>query len=137
MPDPTVSFKNLLFRYRGEKELALDDISLDIYSGEFLVIMGASEAGKSTMATCINGLIPHYMKGALKGEVIVQGINTVESSVPQLAELVGIVFQDFEAQLFSTNVELEVAFGPENFAIPREEISRRIDENLKHVGLEE
>ena len=137
MSEPTVSIKNLKFRYRGEKELALDDISLDISKGEFLVIMGASEAGKSTLATCFNGLIPHYMKGSIKGEVIVQGINTAESSVPQLAEYVGIVFQDFEAQLFSTNVELEIAFGPENFAVPREEIGRRIDENLKYVGLEE
>ena len=69
------------------------------------------------------------MKGQIKGEVIIQGTNTQESSVPQLAENVGIVFQDFEAQLFSTNVELEIAFGPENFAVPREEIAGRIEEN--------
>lgn len=99
--------------------------------------MGASDAGKSTIATCINGLIPHYMKGSIKGEVIIQGISTEESSVPHLAENLGIVFQDFEAQLFSTNVELEIAFGPKNFAVPREEIRRRIEENLKYVGLEE
>jgi len=137
MSEPAVSIKDLKFRYRGEKELALDGISLDIAKGEFLVIMGASEAGKSTLAACFNGLIPHYMKGAIKGEVIVQGINTAESSVPQLAQNVGIVFQDFEAQLFSTNVELEIAFGPENFAVPREEIGRRIEENLRYVGLQE
>jgi len=137
MPDSIVSIRDLKFRYRGEKKLALDGISLEISKGEFLVVMGASEAGKSTLAACFNGLIPHYMKGAIKGEVIVQGINTAESSVPQLAQNVGIVFQDFEAQLFSTNVELEVAFGPENFAVPREEIGRRIEENLQYVGLEE
>ncbi|MBL7164054.1 MAG: ATP-binding cassette domain-containing protein [Anaerolineales bacterium] len=137
MSDPTVSIKDLKFRYRGEKKLALDGISLDISKGEFLVIMGASEAGKSTLAACFNGLIPHYTRGAIKGDVIIQGTNTADSSVPQLAENVGIVFQDFEAQLFSTNVELEIAFGPENFAVPREEIGRRIEENLKYVGLEE
>ena len=137
MSELAVSIRDLKFRYRGEKKLALDGISLDIAKGEFLVIMGASEAGKSTLAACFNGLIPHYMKGAIKGEVIVQGINTAESSVPELAENVGIVFQDFEAQLFSTNVELEIAFGPENFAVPREEIARRIEENLRYVGLEE
>jgi len=136
MSDLAVSIKELKFRYRGEKALALDGISLDVSKGEFLVVMGASEAGKSTLAACINGLIPHYMKGAIKGDVVVLGVNTVESSVPKLAENVGIVFQDFEAQLFSTNVELEVAFGPENFAVPREEIGRRIDKNLKYVGLE-
>lgn len=137
MPNPIVTIKDLKFRYRGEKKLALNGISLDISKGEFLIIMGASEAGKSTLAACFNGLIPHYMKGDIKGEVIIQGTNTADSSVPQLAENVGIVFQDFEAQLFSTNVELEVAFGPENFAVPREEIKRRIEENLNYVGLEE
>jgi len=137
MSELAVSIKELKFRYRGEKKLALDGISLDISKGEFLVIMGASEAGKSTLAACFNGLIPHYTRGAIKGEVIIQGTNTADSSVPELAENVGIVFQDFEAQLFSTNVELEVAFGPENFSVPREEIGRRIEENLKYVGLEE
>lgn len=137
MSEPVVSIKDLKFRYRGEKRLALDGVSLDISKGEFLVIMGASEAGKSTLAACFNGLIPHYMKGAIAGDVIIEGVKTADSSVPQLAEKVGIVFQDFEAQLFSTNVELEIAFGPENFAVPREEIGRRINENLKYVGLEE
>ncbi|MEN8173666.1 MAG: ATP-binding cassette domain-containing protein, partial [Chloroflexota bacterium] len=137
MSDPTVSINDLKFRYRGEKKLALDGISLDIAKGEFLVIMGASEAGKSTLAACFNGLIPHYMKGAIKGEVIIKGTNTADSSVPELAENVGIVFQDFEAQLFSTNVELEIAFGPENFAVPREDIRQRIEENLNYVGLED
>jgi energy-coupling factor transport system ATP-binding protein len=132
-----VAIKDLQFRYRGEKKWALDGISLDIPKGEFLVIMGASEAGKSTLATCLNGLIPHYMRGRLNGDVVVLGQNTKESTVPQLAEDVGIVFQDFEAQLFSTNVELEIAFGPENFGVSREEMKRRIDENLKYVGLEE
>ena len=101
------------------------------------MIMGASEAGKSTLAASLNGLIPHYMRGPIKGDVVVLGRNTKEFTVPQLAEDVGIVFQDFEAQLFSTNVELEIAFGPENFGITREEIKQRIDENLKYVGLEE
>jgi len=137
MVENAVTIKDLKFRYRGEKKIALNGISLDIPKGEFLFIMGASEAGKSTLATCLNGLIPHYTKGRIKGEVIIEGINTQESSVPKLAEKVGIVFQDFEAQLFSTSVELEVAFGPENFAVPREEIGRRIEENLRYVGLEE
>ena len=132
-----VQLIDLHFRYRGEKKYALEGISLDIPQGEFLVLMGASEAGKSTLSTCLNGLIPHYMRGKLKGDVLVLGRKTADLTVPQLAEDVGIVFQDFEAQLFSTNVELEVAFGPENFAVPRDEIKKRIDENLKYVGLEE
>ena len=136
-PDLAVQLVELQFRYRGEKEYVLQGITLEIPRGEFLILMGASEAGKSTLATCLNGLIPHYMRGKLKGAVFVLGRNTVDLTVPELAEDVGIVFQDFEAQLFSTNVELEVAFGPENFAVPRDEIKKRIDENLSYVGLEE
>ena len=136
MTEYAVIINDLKYCYRGEKEFALDGISLKIPYGEFLVIMGASEAGKSTLSACINGLIPHYMKGKYKGKVIVLGQNIQETNVPAMAENVGIVFQDFEAQLFSTNVELEVAFGPENFAISREEIKKRIDENLEYVGLE-
>ncbi|NQS91056.1 MAG: ATP-binding cassette domain-containing protein, partial [Chloroflexi bacterium] len=137
MADTAVSFKGLRFRYRDSKSLVIDGFSLDIQEGEFLVFMGSNEAGKSTLVSFFNGLIPHYMKGPMEGDVIVRERNTREHTVPELAEDVGIVFQDFEAQLFSTNVELEVAFGPENFAIDREEIRRRIQENLAFVGLED
>lgn len=136
MSEPIVSIRDLQYRYRGQKEFALNGINLDLSRGEFLVVMGPSEAGKSTLAATINGLIPHFQKGKLIGDVTVMGRKTRESSVAQMAEIVGMVFQDFEAQLFSTNVELEVAFGPENFAVEREEIGRRINENLDYVGLD-
>jgi energy-coupling factor transporter ATP-binding protein EcfA2 len=134
--EPIVSIRDLQFRYRGQKGYALDGINLDISRGEFLVIMGPSEAGKSTLAATINGLIPHFQIGKLKGTVTVMGRNTQDNTVAQMAEIVGMVFQDFEAQLFSTNVELEIAFGPENFAVDRDEIGRRINENLDYVGLD-
>ncbi len=137
MKETVVSIKNLSYRYRGTKKNAIEDINLDLQRGEFLVLMGPSEAGKSTLAVCINGLIPHFHKGKLEGNVVVNGKNTREHTVSQMAEDVGLVFQDFEAQLFSTNVELEVAFGPENFATEREEIGKRINENLEYVKLAE
>ncbi len=136
MSDPIVNIRDLQYRYRGQEKFALDGVNLDIQRGEFLVLMGPSEAGKSTLAATINGLIPHFHVGKMNGEVTVMGRNTREQSVAQMAEIVGMVFQDFEAQLFSTNVELEVAFGPENFSVEREEIGRRIDENLNYVGLD-
>ena len=136
MTESAISVRELQFRYRGQKGYALDGIDLDVFRGEFLVIMGPSEAGKSTLAATINGLIPHFQNGKMKGTVMVLGRNTRDNTVAQMAEIVGMVFQDFEAQLFSTTVELEVAFGPENFAIDREEIGRRINENLEYVGLE-
>ncbi len=136
MQELAVEIQDLRYRYRGEKVPALKGIDLVINRGEFIVLMGASEAGKSTLVASLNGLIPHYHRGRMKGEVQVLGRNTKDFTVAQMAEIVGLVFQDFEAQLFSTNVELEVAFGPENFAVPREEIARRIDESLAYVGLE-
>ncbi len=135
MAEPVVTINDLHYRYRGQQEFALDGIDLTLSRGEFLVVMGPSEAGKSTLAATINGLIPHFHKGKFSGDVTVLGRNTKENTVAQMAEVVGIVFQDFEAQLFSTNVELEVAFGPENFSVARDEIARRIDENLNYVGL--
>lgn len=135
MTEPTLLIQDLTYRYRGTKENAIESINLALERGEFLVLMGPTGAGKSTLATCINGLIPHFHKGKLEGNVIVCGKNTRDHTVSQMAEDVGLVFQDFEAQLFSTNVELEVAFGPENFAVPREEIGQRIGENLTYVGL--
>ncbi len=136
MEEPVVIIRDLQYRYRGQEEFALKGIDLELNRGEFLVVMGPSEAGKSTLAATINGLIPHFHVGKMIGDVTVMGRNTREQTVAQMSEIVGMVFQDFEAQLFSTNVELEVAFGPENFAVEREEIKRRIDENLNYVGLD-
>ncbi len=136
MTKTVVTIKDLKYRYRGQPRNALDDINLDLEEGDFLVVMGPSEAGKSTLAATINGLVPHFFKGKFKGDVVVLDRNTRDFSVAEMAKEVGMVFQDFEAQLFSTNVELEVAFGPENFGVDRQEIARRIDENLKLVGLD-
>ncbi len=136
MTEPAISIKNLLYRYRGEKEYALQEISLQIEKGSYLAVMGPTEAGKSTLASCFNGLIPHFHKGKLKGDVTVFNRNTRRYSVARMAEQVGLVFQDFESQLFSTNVELEIAFGPENFGLSRKEITRRIKQNLAYIGFE-
>ena len=132
-----ISINDLKFRYRGVREPALKGISFQLEEGDFLVVMGHSGAGKSTLMACLNGLVPHFHRGSFEGEVLVLGQDTQEATVAQLSEQVGMVFQDFEAQLFSTNVELEVAFGPENFAVPHAEIERRIEENLRLVGLTE
>jgi energy-coupling factor transport system ATP-binding protein len=130
-----LNIQNLSYRYRGQEKPALDRVSLDVARGDSLVIMGPTEAGKSTLTAAMNGLVPHFFKGRFEGAVTVLGRNTKEKSVAELSERVGMVFQDFEAQLFSTNVELEVAFGPENLGLPHEEIARRVDENLRLVGL--
>lgn len=130
-----VSVRNLSFRYSRSAAKALNGMDFDQEEGEFVVIMGRSGAGKSTFCRCLNGLIPNFQKGELTGEIRIFGRPIRGMSVRQLARDVGIVFQDFESQLFSTTVELEVAFGPENFGLPREEMRRRVREALDLVGL--
>ena len=71
MSQPAITITDLKYRYRGGERRALDDINFSMNRGEFVVIMGASEAGKSTLSTSINGLIPHFHKGRIAGDVIV------------------------------------------------------------------
>jgi energy-coupling factor transporter ATP-binding protein EcfA2 len=134
--EPAVRIENLSYRYRGQKRLALHGVNLEIQRGEFVVVMGPSEAGKSTLAESLNGLVPHFFRGKLWGNVVVLGADTCERTVAQMAERVGLVFQDFESQLFSTNVALEVAFGLENFSVAWEEMDERVHRALNLVGLE-
>src|ERR687891_2266779 len=133
---PEVSIEGLGYRYRGQQKPALDGIDLEVAEGEFLVVMGPSGAGKSTLCVSLNGLIPHFFRGRMEGEGRVGGRSTREGRVGEFAQEVGLVFQDFEAQLFSTNVALEVAFGPENFAVEHDEMVRRVETVLGEVRLE-
>src|ERR687895_2295738 len=134
--EPEVSVKGLVYRYRGQQKPALDGVDLEVAEGEFVVVMGPSGAGKSTLCVSLNGLIPHFFRGRMEGEVLIEGRSTREGRVGEFAKEVGLVFQDFEAQLFSTNVALEVAFGPENFEVGREEMVRRVESVLSQVRLE-
>lgn len=136
MPNPAIEIKNLSFQYKLQEDTkALDGINLSIDKGQFVVVMGASGAGKSTLANSLNGLIPNFIRGKYEGEVRINAESTKDKGVSKMAKDIGLVFQDFEAQLFSTNAKLEIAFGPENFAIPREEIEKIITQVLDVVDL--
>lgn len=135
---PAIHITDLHFTHReaaeGEED-ALKGINLKIQPGEFVTVMGPSGAGKSTLSQALNGLVPHQIKGEFIGRVEVGGHNTMQHSVAEMAPTVGLVFQDFEAQLFSTNVELEVAFCIENLQVDRDEIQRRVTDSLEQVNL--
>jgi energy-coupling factor transport system ATP-binding protein len=133
--DPALRLSHVGFTYRGAATPALDGVDLTVQRGEMAVVLGPSGAGKTTLCLCTNGLIPHFVHGSVSGRVEVFGVPTTDGTVSQLARDVALVFQDFEAQLFSTSVELEVAFGPENFAVPPDEIRRRVAGALAAVGL--
>ena len=131
-----VSIENLTFTYQGNERPALENIQGEIEEGTFLAVMGHGGAGKSTLCCGLNALVPKFFRGKYQGRVLVRGQEVSRHRVSEMSRLVGLVLQDFEAQLFSTNVELEMAFGPENHCLPRQEIERRIQRYLNFVRLE-
>jgi len=132
-----IHLDSVSFRYRAASEPALSDVSFHIRPGELVGLLGRSGSGRSTLASTLNGTIPHLVRGDLKGRIFLAGEDIQGRRPRDLADRVGFLFQDFEAQLFSTNVALEVAFGPENLGLPRQEIGRRVDQCLRLVGLYE
>ncbi|RZB29016.1 MAG: energy-coupling factor transport system ATP-binding protein [Candidatus Argoarchaeum ethanivorans] len=135
-----IDVRNLSFEYergsiRGTTG-ALSDINLQVNSGEFVVITGPSGCGKSTLCKCLNGLIPHAIGGMMDGEVTVCGMNTTEHEVFEFAPHLCMVFQDPDNQLFSNDVESEIAFGPENLGIGRHEVAERISLAISSIGIE-
>ena len=127
MSDPLISIRNLSYTYPNSSQPALKNVNLDVAKGSCTLIVGQSGCGKSTLARCLNGLIPHLFRGKLEGQLTVEDKDTSTIPVWELANHVGLVFQNTESQLFTLTVEDEVSFGPENFGIPRREIRERVD----------
>lgn len=147
-----ISFENVKFSYPGAQGVyALNGVSLTVRRGEFLSVIGHNGSGKSTLARLVNGLLT-----AESGKVCVFGYNLTEDkpeseesvsgqnngsvlakSARDVRTRVGVVFQNPDNQTVASIVEDDVAFGPENIGIEREEIGRRIDWALKAVGMEE
>ena len=132
---PAAEMRTVGFTYAGAAAPALRGIDLTLKPGEMVGIMGASGAGKSTLAKCLNRLVPAFERGEFSGVVCIRGRILDGARVSDVSPLVGMVFQDFEAQLFSTNVALEIAFTMQQIGMPREEIAARIEPALAAVGL--
>jgi energy-coupling factor transport system ATP-binding protein len=130
-----VKIENLSFRYARGSIPALNEINLSVHAGEFIGITGPAGAGKTTLLSCINGVIPHYYAGELHGQVSVDGLLVASSTLRELAGHVGSVFEDPDFQMVSITVEEEIAFGPENLAVPPNEIERRIQDALEKTGI--
>ncbi|RLG46222.1 MAG: ABC transporter, partial [Thermoproteota archaeon] len=127
---PVIKTENLFFQYKNGP-VALKGINLEVYQGEFVAIIGQNGAGKTTLAKHFNGLLK-----PTKGDVIIDGMNTKDALITDLAKTVGFVFQNPDHQFFSFTVEEEVAFGPRNLGLSDEEVKNRVDEALSTVGLE-
>ena len=130
-----IQIQDLSFTYKGENQPALQEIRLSVPDGGFLGIIGPAGAGKTTLARAVTGMIPHHYTGDFYGSVTVNGMDTFETSLPDLSRAVGMVFQDVDSQIISPMVEDEILYGLENFSVPREEIPARIEEALQKVGI--
>ena len=131
-----ISIKNLTYYYPNSNIPAIDNINLEIEEGEFILLLGPSGCGKSTLIQCINGIVPKVTGGEIQGNIFVNGKNVIENKIYQLASDVGIVFQNPDTQLFGLTVEEDVAFGPENLGIERDEIKTRVEKSLQIVNIE-
>ncbi|MGE0681002.1 MAG: ABC transporter ATP-binding protein [Candidatus Binatia bacterium] len=140
-PQPSVfsgealSLDRVSFTYADAATPALQNVSLQVGTGEMVVLIGASGAGKSTLVKCLNRVIPAFQAGMLTGTVSLFGRLLLHEKVGELAGTIGMVFQDFEAQLFSTTVRDEIIFGMEQLGIAPLDMQQRLNEVLSLVGL--
>lgn len=130
-----IEVRNFSFRYRGASALAVHDVSLSIPEGSFVGVTGAAGSGKSTLTYALNGIVPHCYRGDFFGSVLIDGCDTVETSLTDISRIVGSVCQDIDSQMVSSVVEDEVLFGLENFGVPRAEIEGRLTGALEAMGI--
>ena len=116
---------------------ALKNINLEIKKGEFVLISGKSGSGKSTLGSVMNGLIPHYYKGKMKGEAFVSGKDISKLLLHEIGHIVGTVFQDPRSQFFTTTTDEEIAFGLQTICKSRDEIKQRVEEVYAELDIPE
>jgi energy-coupling factor transport system ATP-binding protein len=131
--------ENLKYRYPLSQNLALNDLSFQVKAGEFIGIVGANNAGKSTLCQALTGLVPQFYHGAYGGRVLVDGLEVAKVPLNQLASKIGIVFQNPFTQLTQVKLTVyeEIAFGLENMGLSRPEMIDRIEWVLKLLHLEQ
>ena len=130
-----IDIDHVSFAYADAPDRAIDDIVLGIAPGEFLGIIGPSGAGKSTLCSVLSGAIPHHYAGQFFGAAHVDGKDTCDVSLTDIARTVGSVLQDIDAQMVASVVEDEMLFGLENFGVPHYEIPARVSWALETVGV--
>jgi energy-coupling factor transporter ATP-binding protein EcfA2 len=132
-----LEISGLSFRYPDSPKKAVSDFDLSVPEKEIVVLAGPSGCGKSTLLRAVNGLIPHMYTGDYSGQVRVAGSDVKESTMRDLSQKVGFLFQNPENQIFMFTVERDIAFGLENLGVPRSEMRSRVDEAMRLLEIED
>lgn len=128
--EPIIEVKNVHYWYPNGV-YALRGVSLNIYKGEFIALLGQNGSGKTTLAKHLNGLLTPK-----KGKILIKGVDIRDMSITEIARIVGYVFQNPEHQIFAKTIYEEMAFGLKNLGIPDNEIRERVLEALSMVDLD-
>ena len=131
-----IEIKDVTFTYAGSDKPSLQNFSLTIPKRQCVLFCGESGSGKSTATMLINGLIPHYFEGEMKGTVKVQDLEVKKSELYDIAKHVGSVFQNPRSQFFCVDTTSEIAFGCENMGFPEEKILERVDKVRRDLNLD-
>ena len=133
--EPIIKVENLTFVYNAESDnpiVALRNVNLEVYPGDYIVIVGHNGSGKSTLAKNLNALLK-----PTEGDVWVKGMNSKDpANTLPIRSTVGMVFQIPDNQIVATVVEEDVAFGPENLGVPPDELEERVTWALNVVDME-
>ncbi len=134
-----IKVENLKYCYPNTDKLALDNLNFEIEKGSFVGIIGQNGAGKSTLCQAFVGLVPNFFKGAYGGKVWIDNREAAKVPISELCRQVGLVFQNPFNQLSGAKDTIfeEVAFGLQNFGVPREEMIDRVNRVLELLDIKE
>ena len=129
-----IKVKDLQVKLPKKNNFLFSDVNFEIKQGEAVALVGLSGSGKSVLAKSIAGIIPSLIKLDLKGEIEILG--KTEFSPLERIQNIGYIFQNPDNQIFSSLVETELSFGPENLCLDKDEIEKRVAQVLKDVNME-
>ncbi|HKL59815.1 MAG TPA: DUF3744 domain-containing protein, partial [Sphaerochaeta sp.] len=137
MQEAIISFKDFQFTYKAQKFPTIKGITLDIFKGEKILLVGPSGSGKSTLGHCINALIPNAFDGTIEGSVTVASLDIATSDIYEVNRHVGTVLQDSDAQFVGLTVEEDIAFSLENQCMGQDEMVPLVTSMANIVGMQD
>ena len=133
---PIIEIENLRFSYPKSDAPTLRGVNLKIEKGELFIILGPNGAGKTTLALCMVGVIPNYLEGSYSGRVLVDGLEVSKQAISKVSTKIGLILQDPESQIIGITVKDDVAFGPCNLGLSKDEVFNRVRYALRRVRLD-